>query len=112
MTDDDFRVSQHRRRKVSFDYPVKRHRATDQLRAIVRAENVLTDDYSRLCGLREDDHDLIHLREKKIENLPDAVVRPRSKEDVQALVRFCHAEKYRSPFSAGSVMELVAKGIS
>ena len=106
MTDDDFRVKRNTGdEKVSFDYPVQLSTAQlDQLRAIVGAENVLTDDYSRLrVAYGKMIYDLIRLREKKIENLPDAVVRPRSKEDVQALVRFCHAEKIPlTVFSGGS----------
>ncbi|HBG42903.1 MAG TPA: FAD-binding oxidoreductase [Firmicutes bacterium] len=66
----------------------------DALSGIVGDENVKIDGFARLeVAYGKTMVDLIRLRKKVIENLPDAVVLPRDKQDVQALVKYCSAEK-------------------
>ncbi len=60
------------------------------LNGIVGAENVKADPTSRIrASYGKGMIDLIRLRHKRVENLPDVVVCPRSTEDIEALVRWC-----------------------
>jgi alkyldihydroxyacetonephosphate synthase len=106
MTDADFRAPLNLGEEtVSFDVPVSlTPEQLDNLRRIVGEANVLTDDYSRLrVAYGKMIYDLMRLRQKTIENLPDAVVRPRHKEDVKALVNYCHEQKIAvTAFGGGS----------
>ncbi|MGI6365547.1 MAG: FAD-binding oxidoreductase [Bacillota bacterium] len=106
MTDADFQVKQNvGEEKVEYDIPSRlSQEQLQELRALVGAENVHTDDYNRLrVAYGKMIYDLIRLREKKIENLPDAVVSPRNKEDVRNLVRWCRENKVPvTPFGGGS----------
>ncbi len=59
--------------------------------SMVGEENVSTDTYLRThvsygCGMI----DILRLRKHLLQHLPDAVVAPRSAEDVQAVVAYCH----------------------
>ena len=79
MTDEDFKVKQNvGEERVEYDIPSRLSpKQLDELRAMVGPENVHTDDYNRLrVAYGKMIYDLIRLREKKIENLPDAVVSP------------------------------------
>lgn len=61
-----------------------------QLSQIVGSANVLTDSFERVrSGYGKTMVDLFRLREGIFENIPDAVILPRSREDIQAVVRFC-----------------------
>lgn len=106
MTDEDFKVKQNvGEERVEYDIPSRLSpKQLDELRAMVGPENVHTDDYNRLrVAYGKMIYDLIRLREKKIENLPDAVVSPRHKEDVRNLVRWCRENKVPiTPFGGGS----------
>jgi alkyldihydroxyacetonephosphate synthase len=106
MTDADFKVKQDvGEEKVAFEVPVKlTEEQLNELKAIAGAENVLTDDYNRLrVAYGKMIYDLIRLRKKIAENLPDAVVRPRSKEDIRELVKWCGRHKVPvTPFGGGS----------
>jgi alkyldihydroxyacetonephosphate synthase len=120
MTDDDFRE-----RTNTGEMPVK----VDQmcrlsaevlagLASIVGQENVKTDDWSRasVC-YGKTMLDVMRLRAGVIENPPDAVVDPRSANDVRQLVAFCN-ERHTpiTAFSAGSGVtrgaECIKGGIS
>jgi alkyldihydroxyacetonephosphate synthase len=76
----------------------------DNLRRLVGDENVQTGTYSRLrASFGKSAIDQLRLRLHIIENLPDAVVCPRSREDIRAIVALCDA--WRLPvyvFGAGS----------
>ncbi|MCE5209374.1 MAG: FAD-binding oxidoreductase [Chloroflexi bacterium] len=70
----------------------KRH--LEALTIMVGEENILTDTYHRIQasygkGMIDD----LRLRHHQIENLPDAVICPRSKDDVEKIVAYCHAER-------------------
>jgi alkyldihydroxyacetonephosphate synthase len=96
MTDDDFqKPSDLGEEIVSFNVPVNlSSQQLDNLRLIAGKENVRTDDYSRLrAAYGKMIYDLMRLRKKMVENLPDAVVCPRDKADVRSLVRYCHLQK-------------------
>ncbi len=88
------------------------------LESIVGAENVRTDTRSRLrASYGKGMIDELRMRLKIIENLPEAVVCPRSAEEVQALLRWCYDQ--RVPlyvFSGGSSVtrgiEAVSGGIT
>lgn len=106
MTDQDFKVKQDTgEEKVAFDLPVTlTAEQLNELRAIVGGENVQIDDYNRLrVAYGKMIYDLIRLRKKIVENLPDAVVCPRHKEDVRELLKWCSRHKVPvTPYGGGS----------
>ncbi|HBI56713.1 MAG TPA: FAD-binding oxidoreductase, partial [Firmicutes bacterium] len=106
MTDADFAEKMNLgEEEVEFDIPSRLTEAQlDELRAIVGTENVHTDDFNRLrVAYGKMMYDLIRLREKIIENLPDAVVSPRDKEDIRALVKWCNQNRVPvTPYGGGS----------
>ena len=106
MTDEDFLTKENLgEEKVEYDLPGKlTEKQLEELRGIVGPENVHTDDYNRLrVAYGKMMYDLIRLREKTIENLPDAVISPRDKEDIRRLVAWCSENKVPvTPFAGGS----------
>jgi len=90
----------------------------DIFRQLVGAENVKTDVYARTrASYGAGTIDALRLRKGIIENLPAAVLAPRSTDDVQAVMQYCIAE--RIPlyvFGAGSTvtrgLEAVQGGIT
>ncbi|MDR2753252.1 MAG: FAD-binding oxidoreductase, partial [Oscillospiraceae bacterium] len=68
--------------EVKFDLPLKLTAAQlDALRAIVGADFVRTDDYARFSvAYGKTMYDLLRARNKIIENVPDAVLYPDTKE--------------------------------
>ena len=96
MTDDDFKKPINPGfDEVAYDLPSRMSADTiEGLKAIVDGENVRTDDYTRLrVAYGKTMIDLLRLREGIVENLPDAVVYPRTKDDIKALVSFCNERK-------------------
>jgi len=96
IEDDDFIVKKDMgEEKVQLDVPVKiPAEVLGRLKKIAGAENVKTDDYSRLeVAYGKTLLDLIRLRRKIVENIPDAVVCPRNKDDVRSIVKLCNREK-------------------
>ena len=64
------------------------------LRAIVGAEYVRTDDYARLSvAYGKTMYDILRLRNETVENVPDAVLYPDTKEQIEAIVAYCAGEK-------------------
>lgn len=93
MSDDDFKVKREMGlEQVHFDQPIKL--APEHIEAFVEMigrENVKTDDYSRLqVAYGKTMIDLMRLRKGIAENLPDLVLHPYSKEDIQKIVAYCH----------------------
>jgi alkyldihydroxyacetonephosphate synthase len=90
----------------------------ERLQRIVGAENLRTDAYTRTrvsygCGMI----DLLRLRNKIVENIPDVVVAPGSTAEVAEIVRYC--DEQRIPlyvYGAGSTVtrgtEAVCGGIT
>ena len=96
MTDDDFKVKQEMGlEEVDYDIPCRL--SNDQiaaLEAIVGKANVSTDNYDRLSvAYGKTMVDLMRLRKHIVENVPDAVVYPKNREDIIALVKYCCEQK-------------------
>jgi alkyldihydroxyacetonephosphate synthase len=106
MTDADFlRPVTGGDEVVSLDRPPRldpRHRAA--LAAIVGADNVADDDYSRVrYGHGKSVDEDLALRHGAAADVPDLVVHPRHKADVIEIVRYCSAHKIPVvPYGAGS----------
>lgn len=61
---------------------------------IVGSENINTDTYARLrASYGQGLIDNLRLRAGIIENIPDVVIHPRNKQDVEAIVAYCQAKK-------------------
>jgi alkyldihydroxyacetonephosphate synthase len=88
------------------------------LREIVGEDFVRTDDYARLSvAYGKTMYDIMRLREKRIDNLPDAVVYPDTKEQIEKLVAYCAKEKipvyvYGGGSSVTRGVECVKGGVS
>lgn len=96
MTDDDFKVKQEMGlEEVDYDIPCRL--SDDQiaaLEAIAGKANVSTDNYDRLSvAYGKTMVDLMRLRKHIVENVPDAVVYPKNREDIIALVKYCCEQK-------------------
>ncbi len=105
--------------KVQFDIPSdldQQH--INALKEIVGYDFVRTDDYSRLSvAYGKTMYDVLRLRNKKIENLPAAVVYPDTKEQIEKIVEYCSAYKipvyvYGGGSSVTRGVECVKGGIS
>ena len=81
--------------EVKFDIPCAL--SEEQLRRfaeIVGEEYVRTDDYARLSvAYGKTMYDLLRLRNKIVENIPDAVLYPDTKEQIEAIVAYCTEQK-------------------
>ena len=96
MTDDDFKVKKEMGLEtVSYDKPINlSQNHIDALTAIVGAENIRKDNYSRLqVAYGKTMIDLMRLRKGIVENIPDLVLHPRTKEDIQKIVSYCNIHK-------------------
>lgn len=105
--------------EVSFEVPITlTETQLNRLRGIVGKEFVRTDDYARLSvAYGKTMYDLMRLRRKIAENIPDAVVYPGSKEQIEEIVKFCCEEKvplyvYGGGSSVTRGVECVKGGIS
>ncbi len=81
--------------EVQFDAPIALSEAQlDALRAIVGPEYLRTDDYARLSvAYGKTMYDILRLRGKIVENIPDAVLYPDTKEQIEQIVAYCQQEK-------------------
>lgn len=90
----------------------------DALRAIVGADYLRTDDYARLSvAYGKTMYDILRLRGKIVENIPDAVLYPDTKEQIEKIVALCQREKipvyvYGGGSSVTRGVECVKGGIS
>jgi alkyldihydroxyacetonephosphate synthase len=118
MTDKDFRAPSLCMNPLPAEIPSKLP-AVDlrAFTAIVGEENVHLDTVSRLrASYGAGQVDALRLRYGIIENLPEAVLAPRNRADVEAIVQYCH--EHRIPlyvYGGGSTvtrgMEAVRGGI-
>lgn len=96
MTDEDFKHPQ-KMGLEKVDYDIKPKLTKEQINVfknIVGEENVKEDNYSRLqVAYGKTMIDLMRLREGIVENVPDIVLHPRSKEDIIKIVEYCNQEK-------------------
>ena len=87
-------------------------------RELLGSENVSEDPYERLrVSYGKTMIDALRLREGKVENLPDLVLHPRHREDVRAIVAYCHEQSIPLyTYGAGSSVtrgtECVRGGVS
>jgi alkyldihydroxyacetonephosphate synthase len=81
--------------EVSIDPPVNLSlQQVEKLKAIVGEENLQSDGYARLrASYGQGMIDSLRLREGIIENLPDVVLHPKDKTEVEQIVRFCNQEE-------------------
>lgn len=90
----------------------------DELRLIVGDDNVSTEDYDRLSvAYGKTMYDLLRLRQKIVDNVPDAVVYPENKDHVEKIVKFCVRHKvplyvYGGGSSVTRGVEPICGGIS
>ena len=62
--------------------------------SIVGPENFSSHTYERLkSATGKSMEDILNLRQEKIENIPDIVLHPRNREDVEKIVGLCHERK-------------------
>ncbi|MCS7174191.1 FAD-binding oxidoreductase [Pseudothermotoga sp.] len=78
--------------EVKVDVPIKlESRHIEVFQKMLGPENVRFDDYSRVkASFGKTMFDLMRLREKRIENLPDLVLFPKDREDVVKIVKYCN----------------------
>lgn len=105
--------------EVKFDLPISLSDAQlDAFREIVGAEFVRTDDYARLSvAYGKTMYDLMRLRGKIVENVPDAVLYPDTKEQIERIVAVCAKQKiplyvYGGGSSVTRGVECVKGGVS
>lgn len=121
MTDEDFSKYHGSvgTEKVSFDIPVQlddKHIA--KMKQIFGEEYVRTDDYARLSvAYGKTMYDLLRLRQHKVENIPDVVVYPDTREQIEQLVQYCQQHKipmyvYGGGSSVTRGVECVKGGVS
>lgn len=96
MTDEDFKKKiDPGTESVPEGMPVnlaKEHLAFFE--TVVGRENLKIDTYSRLgVAYGKTMYDCYRMREGIVENLPDAVLCPRSKEEIESLVAYCHEKE-------------------
>lgn len=122
MTDDDFKQYNANLGldKVKFDCP--KRVVTDEdiafFKSILGDDFVRDDDYSRLSvAYGKTMYDLLRLRQKKIENLPDVVLYPDDKSQIEKMVAYCVERKiplyvYGGGSSVTRGVEAVKGGVS
>jgi alkyldihydroxyacetonephosphate synthase len=104
---------------VKFDKPIQLTPAQIQkFKEILGDEFVRTDDYSRLSvAYGKTMYDLMRLRQKIAENIPDAVLYPDTKEQIESIVAYCTQEKiplyvYGGGSSVTRGVECIKGGVS
>lgn len=121
LSDDDFRSYTENLgvEDVSFDIDIKlSEEQLAKFKATVGEEFVRTDDYARLSvAYGKTMYDIMRLREKKVENIPDAVIYPDSKAQIEEIVAYCAEQKipvyvYGGGSSVTRGVECVKGGIS
>ncbi len=105
--------------QVKYDIPCKLLKAQlDALKKIVGDKNLSIDDYDRLqVAYGQTMLDLMRLRKGIVENVPDVVLYPESKEQIEAIVAYCSEQKiplyvYAGGSSVTRGTECVKGGVS
>lgn len=97
LTDDDFKNYDEPLglEEVKLDKPCSlSDEILDKLRAIAGKDNVSVDDYDRLSvAYGKTMFDLLRLREHIADNVPDVVIYPQNKEQIEQIVKLCTEEK-------------------
>lgn len=94
LTDENFKEYQADLglEEVKFDIPPKVVKPEDKafFTEILGEENVSDKDYDRLSvAYGKTMYDLLRLRQKKIENIPDLVLYPSEREQIEKIVEYC-----------------------
>ncbi|MEG1651639.1 MAG: FAD-binding oxidoreductase, partial [Oscillospiraceae bacterium] len=81
--------------EVKYDIPTKLgKKQLEEFEKIVGSEFVRVDDYARLSvAYGKTMYDIMRLRNKIVENIPDAVLYPDTKEQIEQIVAYCAKEK-------------------
>ncbi|MBN2851434.1 MAG: FAD-binding oxidoreductase [Clostridia bacterium] len=96
MTDDDFKVKKDEGNEViDIEIPCRlEQKHIDYFINTVGSDNVKTDVYHRLhVSYGQTMIDLLRLRHKKVENIPDAVLQPSNKTQIELIISYCSKEK-------------------
>lgn len=97
LTDEDFKQYKENLGldEVKYDIPLGLEEKHIRIfKAICGEESVRTDDYARLSvAYGKTMYDLLRLRNKVIENIPDAVLYPSSKQQIEKIVEYCNTNK-------------------
>ena len=121
LTDDDFKNYDEPLglEEVKLDKPCSlSNEILDKLRAIAGNDNVSIDDYDRLSvAYGKTMFDLLRLREHIADNVPDVVIYPQNKEQIEQMVKLCTEEKiplyvYGGGSSVTRGVEPICGGIS
>lgn len=105
--------------EIRFDIPITlTEDQLDVFRNILGDDYVRTDDYARFSvAYGKTMYDLLRARDKIVENVPDAVLYPDTKEQVEGIVGYCAQEKipvyvYGGGSSVTRGVECVKGGVS
>ncbi|MEG1267888.1 MAG: FAD-binding oxidoreductase [Oscillospiraceae bacterium] len=81
--------------EVKYDIPTKLgKKQLEEFEKIVCSEFVRVDDYARLSvAYGKTMYDIMRLRNKIVENIPDAVLYPDTKEQIEQIIAYCAKEK-------------------
>ena len=92
MSDEDFKNPKLSMEPFDVEIPSSlTEEQIEALRLIVGGENIFTDTYTRTCAsYGAAAIDALRLRHGIVENIPDAVLCPRSREDLEKIVHYCH----------------------
>jgi len=110
LTDDDFKESQEEGHEtVTCKHPIKlEQNHIDWFINVVGQNNVNTDEYSRVkYAYGKTLEEAMNLRKGIVKNVPDAVIHPTSKVDIQKIITYCNSEKIPvTVFGGGSSVTL------
>jgi len=122
MTDDDFKEYKSDLGLDEVKFDIAPATLTDEdikfFKEVMGDDFVKNDDYSRLSvAYGKTMYDLLRLRQKKIEHVPDAVLYPDTKEQIEKVVAYCAKKKiplyvYGGGSSVTRGVECVKGGIS
>ncbi len=105
--------------RVKLDIPCRLSRAQlDAFREIAGSDFVRTDDYARLSvAYGKTMYDVMRLRRKRVDCVPDAVIYPDTKEQIERIVAYCAKEKipvyvYGGGSSVTRGVECIKGGVS
>lgn len=121
MSDDDFKKYDGGLGFGPVDYQQPSNLDEEHIKAfkkIVGDDFVKTDNYSRLSvAYGKTMHDVLRMRQKIVENIPDAVIYPDNREQIEAIVAYCASHKipvyvYGGGSSVTRGVECVKGGIS
>jgi len=122
MTDEDFKEYKSDLGLDEVKFDIAPTTLTDEdikfFKKVIGEDFVRNDDYSRLSvAYGKTMYDILRLRQKKIENIPDAVLYPDTKEQIDKVVAYCAKKKiplyvYGGGSSVTRGVECVKGGIS